>query len=732
MPKIRRGETQELTPFTPGTPVHLLGLWQEGLCPAWVAVDTETSGLFRDGDGKEDPDGIDVPARVSTVSVAWPDFEGEWGPGRFDGLKWQIEEIAPGYEVPIVSVAWPFDQGAYGKGVQHGAEFLWPDAENLDLSEWQALLSWLVLVGEDGGISMHNAPFDCEKIEVGVASFNDQVGGLLGVDLTELVDWDTQNVNNALWGWERTSLKPTCQRLWPQRWDGGNETAVKDYLRKHYPKRPGRYDLIPWSILGPYADDDARMTAMLKLRQIWERREWRAAKWLPDHMIERRLKTTKVLRRMTQRALPYHATASYAAAEEATQRLNEIGKELPFNPAKVEDAKRYYFGTKLESTGRGARSLGLEPYAVTDKGGVSLTAEVLDRMVNDGHPWAAEYAAWRRADTARSMWYLGYAAKTNEEEHRVRTYFRQNGTNSSRFSVERVNLQAIPADYRFSGVEILAGIPTPRQLIAQAVEEFWPGWKLYELDLAQAELRIASLYASAGGRVRSKMLEMIQTGADMHAFTTMELFKVDQEDRRWGEFRQVGKRGNFSLCFGSGGATFQRMLAEQAGIRWDYDRCSDVVWAWRKLYPEFVGADGRGGAVFRHSRVVERRQRQHPDGIGYLSWKNGERRWFQPYEEAHKAFNQRVQGDQAQFNIDWLLETDELLVGAGFDGPRAPGAGTAGGRAGLILPIHDSQVLLLPDTEEGKGLAEACADRGRKLWSEWFPGVPGDIEVKTW
>lgn len=708
-----------------GRPAHLWQLWERGLRPEWVALDTETSGLFAD-DG----------ARVSIVSVAWPDPGEEWGPNRFEGLTWREEEIVPGWVVPIASVAWPFDQGVQGKPEAGGVEMLWDDAPNLGVEEWAALCDWVVRVGS---ITMHHSPFDVEKMQVGVRRFEGEARGG-GVDLRDLVDWDTQNVNSMAWGWEPTSLKPTCTRLWPDRWpaDELEQKRVKDYLRKHR-LPPGRYDLVPWDIIGQYADDDARMTAMLRLRQEHGIANGELAPWLGGAgggvlaASGRRLATSRVLGRMTARGLPYAATASHVAAERAAEAMRPLAEKLPFDPSKDADAKRYFFGRSDERTSKGEPGQGYEPYAVTEKGGVSLNAEALQRMVLDSLPWAAEFAAWRRADTARSMWYEGYALKVGADG-RLRTYFRQNGARSSRFSVERVNLQAIPQDYRFSGVEILAGIPTPRRLIAQAVAEDYPGWKLYELDLEQAELRIASLYAG-----EYKMIEMIRAGEDMHGYTTTELFRVRPGGERWGEYRGVGKRANFSLCFGSGGTTFRWMLAMQAGIRWTEDQCNETVWKWRRLYPAFVGADGRGGAVERHSRVVRKRMladlRRGGSGVGYISFRNRERRWFQPYEEPHKAFNQRVQGDQAQFNIDWLLQVDERLRGYGLDQPERgwpEWRNTRGGAAGLLLPIHDSLVLLLPDGAEGRTMAESCADIGRELWAEWFPGMPGAIEVKEW
>ena len=54
------------------------------------------------------------------------------------------------------------------------------------------------------------------------------------------------------------------------------------------------------------------------------------------------------------------------------------------------------------------------------------------------------------------------------------------------------------------------------------------------------------------------------------------------------------------------------------------------------------------------------------------------------------------------------------------------------GRIGMVMTIHDSMVLLLPDDESGESLAEMAKEIGVGLWSERFPGVPGDVDVKPW
>ena len=700
------------------TPQDLLDLAHTGLVPGPISFDTETSGLFTD-DG----------ARVSTVSVAWEDRDGQWldFASENKSLSWAIETIAPGVEVGIASVAWPFDQGVAGTGKpeDHGQGTLFADADNLDKRQWKALLDWFTLCGMgdagDPNLIAHNAKFDVQMVQAGCRRWPG-----VGRNLLPAILWDTQVVNDLIWPMERTSLKPTAARVFGSEFED-ESLKVKAYLKKA--KLPtGRWDLMPWDIVGPYADLDARLTLMLHLRQRWEIDNNQAGSWLygkkPYHgqtpvddtdsvyqYIERRMATMRLLTNMEWRGLPYAEVESREAAIEARKRADQVATKLPFRPT-IDSAKHYYFGDG--TTEKGVKCLSLVPYATTEKGAPQMTEEIVGRMLNDEMPFIKEWAEYKKASTAASMWYEGYADKMGADG-RLRTCFRQNGTVSTRFSVERVNLQAIPQDYRLSSHSILDGIMTPRQLIAYAVKHGIPGWKLWELDLAQAELRVAAGFAKC-----KTMLAMIESGEDLHTFTTQELFHITPGDSKFGMFRQVGKRGNFSLIFGSGAPTFRSMVSKETGIQLGEGQSFRIVRDWNALYPEF------GEAINLHMNRVMRRQQRH--GYGWVDLLNGERRWFGKYEDAHKAFNQRVQPNLAQFGIDWMLQTERIMRDSGVQAV-ADKAGIGG--AGLLLTIHDSQVLLLPDDEFGDQLAAAAQDAGRKIWANTFD-VPGDVDAKVW
>lgn len=679
-----------------------------------VSADTETSGLYAD-DG----------ARVATASVAWVDWSGAWAAyaGR---VSYAVEEIAPGYSVPIVSTAWPFDQGVEAwSDHQPKAEYkgqasldLWPSAQNLSSFEWRSLLDWLAA----RRLSMHPMKFDCEKFRVGV-----RVWPGVGMDLEPMTEWDTQNVCDLIWPLEKKGLKATHDRIWPNSDYGDASKLVKAYLSKA--KLPaGRWDLVPWEVIGPYADMDARMTKKVELRQKWEIAQGTAASWLHDEgaypgdqdprdavfrAIARRMATSRYLYRMERRGLPYDRLASRAAGEQAQKVALGLAGRLPFEP---KDAKRFFFEPGFVAKKTGVSGLGLVPYQMTNPstkfpaGQPSMTDEVLRRMVEDGVDHAEAYATWAKIDNSVNMWYFGYADKVGPDE-RLRCAFRQNGTRSTRFSVERFNIQAIPHDYRMSGYSELEGIPSPRQIIGACVRDHYPGWRLWELDLQQAELRIGALMAKCGS-----MLELMETGADMHSITARALFKADESHAKWGQYRQIGKRGNFSLGFGAGGKTFRNMISKETNIRLGEAESFRIVRDWNALYPEW------GAAIQRHQKAVDRRMNKF--GHAWVAFANGERRWFQPYEESHKAFNQRVQGTQAQFCIDWGLAAEAYLLGQNLDCPF--------GEAGLIVPIHDSLNVLLPDNERGVRMKDHIAQIARDLWAEWFPGITGGVDTKSW
>lgn len=706
-------------------PSELLAQWREHGAPSEVAVDTETSGLW-----------VDAGARVSTVSIAWystrEQDEHQEITDRYIHTR-RNERIGhqDNRHATIESVAWPFDQGVEGTGKpeDHGDMSLFgANNNNLPRNEWVALLNLLQLAGEQRGLVMHNAKFDLHMLRAGTRHWT-------GRDFEELVDWDTQGVADLTTGMKvpgtkpgstTTSLKPTTAWLWGER-ESDEQKVVKQHLSSN--RLPaGRWDLMPWEVIRKYADQDARLTIRLYLCQYnelvpaLERNGWldgRNGRMTAWQAVQRRLDTMKMLYRVEKRGVPFDIAGAERDADQIRQRIRELEQRLPF-PNTLTSAKNYFFGLGTHSV-TGPKS---KIYATTDKGQPKMDQQVLDWMVRDRVQWAEEWRDIQKLQTSLSRWYEGWTGRAGRDG-RLRPGFRQNGTASGRFSVENIQLQAIPNDYKVRG-GALAGLATPRELIGRGVPD---GWELWELDLAQAELRVAAHYARC-----ERMLELIRADQDLHGDAAQQLFGVNPGGERWGEMRQVAKRANFSLIFGVGWRKLQADIEEQTGIRLDDGEAQQLVRDWNGLYPEFKRA------IREHAdRVLSRYIESGDERLGWLGMANGERRWFtrgdiefynpelmRNERNAHKAFNQRVQPNLAQYAIDWWLQSEQAIQ------ERLGSESQEVGGVGAVLMVHDSLVLLVPAGEQGRELVEMARRIGLRLWAERFPGLPGGVDASPW
>ena len=617
--------------------------------PDWsghvVAWDTETSGLFCD-DGK----------RLSVVSVAW--FEGD--------------------EDDVVSYAFPFDQGDTS-GKRPNAQldlFENPDELNLDEAEWDHLLLWL----RRQWLVAHNAKFDLHHTREGTRRW-------AGADLEDRFWWCTMVAQNVIDPIHSLGLEEIDLRLGLSQEGEDKRTkaqAVKSWLKRQ--KLPaGRYDLVPWGILGGYASGDAVLALQL---YAWQMQRVRMSE-ADAGLLERRMQTLRVLYRMERRGMAYDAKASLAAAAVLRAEMREIEGQLPFR-ATLPAAKAYFFGDGAD--GRGG--LNHLPYKLTEKGEPALDLEVLRKMREDQLPWAAEWGRWSDLETACSMWYEGYAARVGPDG-RLRTSFKQTKVKSGRKSVERINLQAIPKENERNDLE---GVPTVRELFRAR-----DGYVLWNLDLQQAELRAAARYANC-----KLMLQRLERGEDLHGETCKQIIGIDERDRNWKMMRDVSKRLNFGGIFLIGPRTFQATLSKDAGIELPIRECETIVEGWRRLYPEF------GRAKYQCEAEVN-----STGGIRVLLGTEYEmRHMFKPMDYPHTGWSRRVQGSLAEFLDIWLWEAECLLQER------------EGCEEALVLTVHDSLVLELPE-DGGETVAKEVADLGSRRGTELFK-IEMPVDVGRW
>lgn len=662
---------------------------------SWIALDTEDSGLFPD-DG----------ARVSTVSVAWHTDDVEACGCGYCGFCVRGGPV-------VVGSAFPFAHGVEAQPWFNGAFTLFGGDEELNLPahEWRALFNWISVFGLR--IVEHNAQYD--KIMMGAGLPDWCPAGPLKMDIDKHVQWDSLLACKNLWPTELKGLGPTMTRL-----KLGTKLGdpVKDWIRKNkaryvkmgYPSWASGYDLVPWLLMSEYATEDAIGTRKLLDVQLAMFQDG-YGDW--TEFSGKQMDIMKLFVRMERRGMPFPREYSAGFVGVLEKKQNATGKALPFTPTPTA-AKNFFFSEDISA--RGVKGLGLIPTKLgKDKadgspGGPSLDAEVLSDLATDDVPYAKDWKLYTDLGRLASMYYGGYADKTGADGRlraRIRQLREETKTSdgmADRFSIERVNLQAMPHDGKLAVALEGLDVPSVRGLIAYEVAKNYPGWELWEFDLSQAELRVGALLSECG-----KMLDAFANGKDVHQMTA-DLIRVPRNP--------VAKSSNFLLIFDGGWNTFRSQVKKQTLGRPEGPviltprEAKEIVYPWKRTYPQF--------------KLMADRWEDFANRTGYVPLANGQLRWFTAREDKRKAWNQRVQGSIAQFFQEWLLMVEEICEAAGVM-KRAEVEGIGG--AGPLMTVHDSIITLLPAGQVAQIGAEIKA-AAVKLWDDMFPGVPGDVDAK--
>lgn len=619
-----------------------------------VAVDTETSGLF-----------VDDGARLSVVSAAWRDPDtGE-----------------------VEARAWPFDQGPVAG--KHGREHIvgrrrvydplpvsvpnghsW--APNLSGARFHELLDWLA----NKRLEFHHAKFDLHMLRVGTRH-------TAGRDLIDQFWWDTQLVQGLLDPLFTSALKPSAKRYLGDNSDA-EQIAIKEALRHNGVGLTKRYDLLPWPIIEPYATKDAELT--LRLGEV-QRDRLQEGDGPPgwSRLIELEFAMARLLYALEIRGIEFAADEAEESARILEHGLNQLVAELPFKATPA--AARAWFG--IES---------------------AADAVIRDLVAISGNPAVVEAArTYQRVtglQSALGKWYHGWPRMTGEDG-RLRTSFRQGriesdrpggrtgGAISGRLSVERVQLQAIPHDYQCP-----PGVPPIRRFFRAA-----PGKALYEIDVSQAEVRVATSLCHCQG-----MLDVLTApGADVHGATATQVFGVKPGDPDWDQLRTVAKRLTFGILYGAGVRTLRAQIALFTGVDYSEAETRQLIDQYDDAFPELRQA----------SRRAQRKADKGMGGVGYVELRvSGRRRYFGYGERTHKAWNAVIQGTVAELMKFWMLDTEQAVPGA------------------MLLQIHDSMVLELPESTALESLAVVQA-RGMTMFTDRLTriggaSVPFVAEYKRW
>lgn len=514
-----------------------------------ITLDTETCGLYVDGNWASDDAKCQPKARVSVVSLAW----WESCPDRDNGGCSQ-ECLDDGFK-HIRTIALPFDQGRSG-GKQgrykDGAFEVLPHTDscvcsrtdtyltsatsqvcvcapwNLGLGDWEIMCQWL----RDKNVIFHNAKFDMHIMNAGLReAVRDEICGF-GLDLQQNMAWDTMLAQGIIEPLNTSGLKPTAERLFGVD-SRDEEAAILAELKTQGAGLTKRYDLVSWEVVGPYAAKDAELT--LKLY------DWQQANWAEGIMsaedrelIDGEFDLCKVLYRMELRRVGVDVPEMLKAQHDMEAHIKTMEAELPWmeldeltlttavpgvtlldprvtfkRPTKpkgepkanISWAKWWCFGFKSEG------ALELMPVKVTDAGSPGLDTEVVARFAKDNVPGMKQWQDIAKCNSALSKWYRAWPEKAIEVEPgqwRLMTNFRQGriesdrrdmksgGAISGRLSAERVQLQGFPDDYK------IPDFVTPPKKLIRGKKVECPKCKettqhtVTELDISNAEVRVAA------------------------------------------------------------------------------------------------------------------------------------------------------------------------------------------------------------------------------------------------
>jgi len=249
--------------------------------------------------------------------------------------------------------------------------------------------------------------------------------------------------------------------------------------------------------------------------------------------------------------------------------------------------------------------LGLPVVKRTKAGRVSFNKEAMqeydDMLSREDNYLAKEiftYRGWQKTLSSNYQAYMKYRSP----DERLRCNYKLHGTKTGRLSCEEPNLQQIPRESTndWNGNLKAAFVPAP-------------GYKLYEADFSQLELRLAAAYAQERG-----LLEVFEQGRDI--FTEMS--------QGIGMSRQDTKTLTYTIQYGGGVTRISNVF------RVTPERAAAIRQNFYSTYPGF--------------RKITELAANKCKAVGSIRLWSGRYRHFEDRRgDAHKAFNSVIQGGAA-------------------------------------------------------------------------------------
>jgi P4 family phage/plasmid primase-like protien len=294
-----------------------------------------------------------------------------------------------------------------------------------------------------------------------------------------------------------------------------------------------------------------------------------------------------------------------------------------------------------------------QPSSKFPDGQTSVAAGILEGLKNtpgEAGELITAVLDYRHHETVLSTYLEPYRVLCESGDGRARPTVYTLGTDTGRMSCVRPNLQQLP-----------------RQGGVRACITADPGHVLVSADFSGVEIRVMAALSQD-----PELIRQLREGVDLHAMVAEIAFGAGWTKAH----RYTAKRGVFGWAYGGGIESLARQLGVSAEVM------QAIVDALRLIAPDYVAwADEvkravRGGAT------------QMPTYAGRVI--------HLPREFPHKAPNYCIQGTARELLVDALIDWDNTQWGGG-----------------VILPVHDEIVAVVPENEAAEATAalEQCMSR---------------------
>jgi DNA polymerase I-like protein with 3'-5' exonuclease and polymerase domains len=404
---------------------------------------------------------------------------------------------------------------------------------------------------------------------------------------------------------------------------------------------------LPPSLVAPYAMADVELTWELMTEYVWPGLQG----WGLTPLFHQICNYNLLLTKMERRGIAVDLDALGRLTFEAEERAASLNGEL-------------WFATNGGIANCNSSAQSIRYFGIESTREMELNYAVMEGQVDpDTAKLLLDARGAYKVLNSYLLRYQGFAA----DDGAIHPSFKIHGTVTGRISCTDPNLMALPRD--------VTNQPAKSVFVPRS------GMVLAEIDLSQAELRVASHFAAQLALYNaddenleptylakgikppiSKMGEVLQFKTDLHTETMIKMQAYNPSITR-----DIAKRVNLSAIFGIGATKFSLTYAVP------FNEAREALNDWRRIYPEFVLLYSTAEQMANYQKYITLPL-------------SGRVRRYNAHEGSYsnKASSNWVQGTVADVIRIAMHNVDEYVTLEGGN---------------LLLQVHDSLLLELPDDD---------------------------------